>query len=182
MCKLFHLLELTYSIDKYPSLPFTVIINPESGPGINTLLDQNYERELPKLNSRKNVKTIGYVRTTWATRNISDVLQDVSTYSSWAENKTADYKVHGIFYDEVPNAYSSDTTTYMSTLDQYAKSQSGFGGINYVSSTPVDLTDFRSFIIREPFQMIIACSPVLISLLYLKTIMGLSLQTLQIRS
>ena len=98
--KAFHLLELTIRLDTYPALSFTVIVNPDSGPGTNTLSDPNYARELPKLNSRKNVQTIGYVRTTWATRNISDVLQDVSTYSSWAENKTADYQVHGIFYDE----------------------------------------------------------------------------------
>jgi hypothetical protein len=130
-------MQLIVRIDKYPSLPFTVIVNPNTGPDNNTLTDQNYARELPKLNSRKNVQTIGYVRTAWATRNISDVLKDVSTYASWAENKTADYRVHGIFYDEVPSTYSTDTAAFMNTLDQHAKNQTGFGGINFVF-TPVD--------------------------------------------
>jgi Spherulation-specific family 4 len=124
--------KLTFRVDKYPSLPFYVIINPDTGPGNNTVLDPNYARELPRLNSKKNVQTIGYVRTTWASRNISDVLRDVNTYSSWADNKTADYKVHGIFYDETPNAYSPDIATFMNTIDQHAKTQTGFGGINFV--------------------------------------------------
>jgi hypothetical protein len=142
--KAVHLLELTIRLDTYPALSFTVIVNPDSGPGTNTLSDPNYARELPKLNSRKNVQTIGYVRTTWATRNISDVLQDVSTYSSWAENKTADYQVHGIFYDEAPSTYSSETAAFMKTLDQYAKAQVGFGGINFVLPLSISLISARS--------------------------------------
>lgn len=137
-------LKLTASVDKYPSLQFTVIVNADTGPGNNTLLDQNYARELPKLNSRQNVQTIGYVRTNWGTRNISDVLQDVSTYSAWANNKTADYKVHGIFYDEVPSTYSSDTAAFMSTLDRQAKMQSGFGGINFVLPQSISLISGRA--------------------------------------
>lgn len=126
-------------MDRYPSLPFYVIVNPNTGPGNNTLLDPNYARELPRLNSRKNVQAIGYVRTAWASRKISDVLQDVNIYSSWADNKTANYEVRGIFYDEAPNAYFPDTATFMNTIDRHVKNQTGFGGINFVLPRPISI-------------------------------------------
>jgi hypothetical protein len=119
-------------VDKYPDLQFLIVINPGDGPGNQTLLDPNYERELPILNSKKNVRTIGYVRTTWATRNINDVFRDVSVYSSWADNKTEDYKMHGIFYDEAPTVYTDAALTFMKNADDFVRKQAGFGGVNYV--------------------------------------------------
>lgn len=119
-------------VDQYPDLQFLVIINPSNGPGNQTLLDPNYERELPLLNSKKNVRTVGYVRTTWATRNVNDVYTDVSVYSSWADNKTQDYKMRGIFYDEAPTVYTDAALAFMNNIDSFAKNQAGFDGVNYV--------------------------------------------------
>jgi Spherulation-specific family 4 len=75
---------------------------------------------------------VGYVRTTYATRNISDVFDDVSVYSSWATNKTGEYGMHGIFFDEVPNTYTDSGAEFMREVDAFARKQTGLG-TNYVS-------------------------------------------------
>jgi hypothetical protein len=121
-------------IDQYPDSQFVVVINPKSGPGNESLLDPNYCRELPKLNAKTNVQTIGYVRTGWTGRNIDDVLHDVSVYASWADNKTADFALHGIFYDETPNKYTADGATFMARINEFVKNHDGFGKVNYVSA------------------------------------------------
>jgi hypothetical protein len=126
------LLLAHFRVDAHPQMQFLVIINPHDGPRNDTLLDPNYEREIPVLNSKQNVRTIGYVRTGKATRNISEVRDGVSIYASWATNKTANYQMHGIFFDETPNNYTSNGVSFMTDVTQFAKNQTGFGGVNYV--------------------------------------------------
>ena len=128
-------------INKYPDVQFLVIINPNSGPGNNSIMDPNFARELPKLNAKSNVHTIGYVRTGWATRDRRVVLDEVSNYASWANNNTADYELHGIFFDETPNNYSVQGEDYMKNIDNYVKTHNGFGRVNYVCTCRVDQTD-----------------------------------------
>jgi hypothetical protein len=107
-----------------------VIINPSSGPGTLPYPDSDYTTQIQKLNSFPNVRTIGYVRTDFAKRNITSVLSDVSVYSGWA-NSPSDgansnpLALHGIFFDEIPNEYSPETATYLSAINQAVKSSSG---------------------------------------------------------
>ena len=107
------------------------MINPSSGPGNGSLTDPNYLREIPKLNAFPNVRTIGYVRIAWTTRDINAVLDDVSTYASW-RNANTSLQLHGIFYDETPNNYTESGIEYMQRIDEFAKGHDGFGGVNYV--------------------------------------------------
>jgi len=81
---------------------------------------------------------VGYVHTSYATRNISLVLQDVSTYAGWAmsPNSTFDTTglgVHGIFFDEAPSVYSADAAEYLKTINQAVKNESGLLGDRQVS-------------------------------------------------
>jgi hypothetical protein len=88
--------------------------------------------EIQKINNFTNVQTVGYVRTGYATRNISDVLADVAVYSGWNTNANATtgtkLSVHGIFFDEAPSEYSSANAEYMLTINQAVKEASGFLG------------------------------------------------------
>jgi len=127
-------LQADISVDAFPQQHFLVIINPSSGPGNESQLDPNYARELPKLNSKPNVRTIGYVRTGWATRNLTDLFDEVDIYASWAMNKTGNYSINGIFYDEAPNNSTNNAIVFMNRADQYVKSHTGFGGVNFVRS------------------------------------------------
>ena len=105
------------------SLNYTVIVNPSSGPGNGSLPDAGYVAAIAKLNSFPNVRSIGYVPTGYATRNISLVLADIETYSGWASQ--AGLAVHGIFFDEIPHQYSNDVSTYLDTINAAVKQASG---------------------------------------------------------
>jgi Spherulation-specific family 4 len=117
---------------------FLVIVNPDSGPGVNTLSDPNFIREIPRLNSYSNVVTIGYVLTEWATRDITDVFDDVDTYASFATtpnpNNDGTFGLNGIFFDQAPNGYTTAAVQFMQTIDAYVKGHSGFGHLSFVKS------------------------------------------------
>jgi Spherulation-specific family 4 len=129
--------------DKYPSIQFLAIINPNNGPGNNTLLDPNFQQQLPILNSKKNVMTLGYVPTNFSARDINDVLNDISTYASWSGDATSDFTLHGIFFDETPSLYSDESSVFMNQSDNFVKNQTGFGGVNFV------LSDLENILISD---------------------------------
>ncbi|PBK94702.1 hypothetical protein ARMGADRAFT_1011620 [Armillaria gallica] len=93
------------AITSFPSLLFTVIINPNSGPGTG---DSTYESCISRLKSTgSNVVAVGYVSTSWGNRAQSDVRADISTYAGWAEA----YRPSGIFFDE-GSTEASDVSLY----------------------------------------------------------------------
>ena len=115
-----------FRITSHPKVNFTVVINPDSGPGSSQYPNQDYSPQIQKLNAYPNVRTIGYVRTGYATRNITAVLEDVVTYAGWAGHTTVrGIGVHGIFFDEVAYEYSSEIATYLKTINQGVKNATG---------------------------------------------------------
>jgi Spherulation-specific family 4 len=109
-----------------------VILNPDSGPGASPYTVDEYMLQILKINNFTNVETVGYVHTSFATRNISDVLEDVAIYSGWNTNANATtgskLAVHGIFFDEAPSEYTEATAQYMLAINQAVKNASGFLG------------------------------------------------------
>jgi hypothetical protein len=111
-------------LDANPHLNFTIIINPSSGPGTSQFPNDQYSTELQKLNGYANVETIGYVRTGYGTRNISDVLSEVSTYAGWS-SKSSLLAMNGIFFDESPHVYNASAVTFMQTANAAVKASTG---------------------------------------------------------
>lgn len=117
-------------LDAHPSLNFTIIINPADGPGSSASPSDDYLTEVQNLTKFDNVKTIGYVRTHWATRNLTEVLNEVAIYSAWSEiNSTTDRRnpmgMHGIFFDETPSEFSQEAAKYLTTINQAVKNAPG---------------------------------------------------------
>jgi hypothetical protein len=123
-------------LEAHPHLSFTVIVNPNSGPGTSQYPDDQYSTELQKLNAYPNVETVGYVRTGYATRNITTVVSEVSTYAGWATKSSA-LAMHGIFFDESPHEYSADAVQYMRSINQSVKNATGLQGIKTVKSNSI---------------------------------------------
>lgn len=116
----------SFRITSYSALNFTIILNPDSGPGSSEYPGDDLVPQIQKLNAYTNVRTVGYVRTGYATRNITSVLLDVATYSSWAAlSNTSGLAVKGIFFDEVPSEYSEASADYLATINQAAKNATG---------------------------------------------------------
>ena len=108
------------SIDTHPSTDFTIVINPASGPGSSTLPDSNWIREITKLNSYKNVQSIGYVAITYGKRPLDTVTEDISHYAQWA-NGDQGLIIQGIFVDEVPNIADEHNVNYIQSVEQAIK-------------------------------------------------------------
>ena len=124
-------------ITSHPNVDFTVVINPDSGPG-NTSQYPNeaYTSGIQKLNAYQNVKTIGYVRTGYAIRDPNEVLLDISIYSGWAQHPNkSDIAMHGIFFDEVVYEYSEGNANYLKLINQAAKNASGLLSDKLVCAT-----------------------------------------------
>jgi hypothetical protein len=87
----------------YPLVQFTAIVNVHNGPGEGALPNAEYSTAIETLNALSNDRTIGYVSTTWCTRNLSSVLDDIAAYSFWGEYDSS-LAMNGMFVDG--NAYA----------------------------------------------------------------------------
>ena len=110
-----------------------MIVNPQSGPGSSQYPSNLYVSAIQNLTGFRNVKTIGYVPTTYATRDINAVLKDIQTYSGWSSytnsrnnrNNRKSIAVSGIFFDESPHNYTPEATQYLKTINKAVKAATG---------------------------------------------------------
>ncbi|KAF2268664.1 hypothetical protein CC78DRAFT_529675 [Lojkania enalia] len=118
-----------------PNLNFIIIVNPNSGPGSPPWWpNADYIREIPRLNAQPNACTVGYVRTTYCRRPIQEVLRDIATYADWSKDFSINgLGVNGIFFDETPNVYSEEVKTYLDSITEAVKSDTGIRGERIVS-------------------------------------------------
>ncbi|KAF2868585.1 Spherulation-specific family 4-domain-containing protein [Massariosphaeria phaeospora] len=108
----------------YPRVQFTAIVNPHSGPGEGMLPNEDYLQAIQTLNSFSNVRTIGYVATTWFKRDLSSVLQDIAVYAGWG-NHDSSLAMSGVFFDEIPTGYSSELVSYLQTISKAVHNSHG---------------------------------------------------------
>ncbi|OJD37914.1 cell surface spherulin 4-like protein [Diplodia corticola] len=125
-------------IKNYPNVKFNVIVNPESGPGAATLPDANYQREILKLRTYKNVRLVGYVAVNYTNKALPTVKAEVAKYASWpATSKNTALSVDGIFFDEAPSDAATAKITYMQSATKYTRSFASTG----LSATPYVVTN-----------------------------------------
>lgn len=90
-----------------------------------------------------NVRTLGYVHTSYGQRDVQSVLKDIDIYSGWGkagvEARVPGFAVHGIFVDEVPSVYSPEAAEYLKTLNLAIKQAPGILGTKLVSDNIVSL-------------------------------------------
>jgi hypothetical protein len=103
---------------------FTAIINVHDGPGDGALPNPEYSHAITTLNGFNNVRTVGYVATTWCERTLSSVLDDIAAYSFWGEYQNS-LAIDGIFVDETPTQYTQDSDSYLQTIAQTVRESDG---------------------------------------------------------
>ncbi|KZV91558.1 hypothetical protein EXIGLDRAFT_769800 [Exidia glandulosa HHB12029] len=108
------------TLEANPGVQFTLVINPNSGPGDAAVPDSNYIAAVATVNALANVKTVGYVRSTWGARPVGEYQAEITTYANWATYPDANIAVHGIFVDEANNTAS--TLQYYTDFSNYAHS------------------------------------------------------------
>lgn len=117
------------AVAAHPSVQWQIVINPASGPGASgSYPDSNYIYGISKLNSYRNVLTIGYVDTAFTNRNINNVKTDINTYANWAYCPSStcgasNISMAGIFFDDVTTTSNTTTQNYMKSVSSYAYAQ-----------------------------------------------------------
>jgi Spherulation-specific family 4 len=109
-------------IQSHPSVDFIIVINPASGPGPDSLPDTIYAREIIRLNSYANVRTIGYVPMNYGKKPIESTYADITKYCGWG-NQNPSLAMQGVFLDESPQIADPHNITYVENVRNYVKSQ-----------------------------------------------------------
>ncbi|RDW57605.1 hypothetical protein BP6252_13687 [Coleophoma cylindrospora] len=112
---------LTSCAAQNPSVSFTVVINPDNGPGASNIPNDDYVASISDLNTNENIKLLGYITTAYGSHALADCLGEVATYANWASYTQADIHVDGIFFDQTPSQYSEAHYQYLSNLSSSAK-------------------------------------------------------------
>ncbi|KAM7186565.1 spherulin 4-like cell surface protein [Naviculisporaceae sp. PSN 640] len=128
------------ALQKHPSLNFTIVVNPNSGPGAGPAPNAQYVEAITTLSSHPNAKLLGYVRTGYATRNVTEVLDDIDVYAGWSKvNPTL--AMHGIFLDEAPHIFDADAVELMRRVDEHIRTVEGLYGPKMIVHNPGVIPD-----------------------------------------
>ncbi len=126
------------AVSNNPTLPFHVIINVNSGPGASAPPNGDYQVGINKLKSFPNVKLLGYVHTSYGTRPLADVQNDINI---WNQFSSTGFGMNGIFFDEAPTA-TGTAFSAMQSMVTYARGTVG-GTIYLNPGTRPDISYFN---------------------------------------
>jgi len=108
------------TVSSSPKVTYNIIVNPQNGPS-TWPLDDEYVQGVAKLNSYPNTNVYGYIHTCMnghCERPVSEIIDDIYTYTNWTSYTGADIHLDGIFVDEAPQdtKYRKDLTQVTSTI------------------------------------------------------------------
>lgn len=94
---------------------------------MGSLPDQVYLDEIPKLRNYPNIRTLGYVATHYAEKDIEAVLAEIDTYAKWPQvTNITKVRVDGIFLDETPSTFDAEEYAYLKRAAQAVKNGTTF--------------------------------------------------------
>lgn len=112
------------SIIQHQEVKFTVIINPDDGPGNGTRPSPEYVDVLNALDVYPHVQTLGYIRTDRGTRDSATVRAEIAAYSGWS--KFQDLRLDGIFFDQTPYRDEGGAGEYLRNVSATVRHSEGF--------------------------------------------------------
>jgi hypothetical protein len=81
------------------------------------------------LNAYPNVKTIGYIGTTYGKKPLEEVYADIAKYAGWSsDGRYPGLGVSGIFFDETVNLYTETDEIYLESITKRTKEAKGLLG------------------------------------------------------
>ncbi|TID26577.1 cell surface spherulin 4-like protein [Venturia nashicola] len=154
---------LYQAIQTHPSVDFTVVINPASGPGPDPLPDPNWTKEIERLNTFSNVRTIGYVALDYGKRAVDGAYADIAKYAQWRATNPS-LAMQGIFLDESPQLADEYNTTLLAEVktkikNTYGLASGSIGKVPFVVMNPGSIPDSpilgttdRTVVFEEQYQ------------------------------
>lgn len=103
---------------------FTVVINPDDGPGNGTRPSPEYIDVLNALEVYPHVQTLGYIRTDRGKRDNATVRAEIATYSGWS--KFQNLRLNGIFFDQTPYKDEGNVSEYLRNISATVRHSDGF--------------------------------------------------------
>ncbi|KHN93824.1 Spherulation-specific family 4 [Metarhizium album ARSEF 1941] len=101
----------------HPDVSFVAIVNPNSGPGPDSLPDANYLAALQEMHGVANICALGYVFCSYGERPEAAARADIARYCRWSRH--GNISLAGIFFDETPSQLWR--LTYMASLAHYSR-------------------------------------------------------------
>lgn len=81
---------VTTAVAKYPDVPFNIIVNPNSGPGVtDDYPESDYIDAVASLNVYPNVNLLGYVDTAYMSKSTDKVATEVETCKNPPNNPSS---------------------------------------------------------------------------------------------
>lgn len=116
-------------IVKHHDTNFTVIVNPNDGPGNATWPAATYIDAVKSINLYPNVRTLGYIDVANAMMPNATVRTQIATYAGWA-NVSDGLAIHGIFFNRAPwkNDANGTVEKYMRNVSATVRSTRGWAG------------------------------------------------------
>lgn len=109
---------------QHQDVKFTVIINPDNGPGNATRPSPEYADVLNALEVFPHVQTLGYIQTDSGARDNATVRSDIAIYSGWS--KFQDLRLNGIFFDQTPYKDEGNACEYLRNISATVRHSEGF--------------------------------------------------------
>jgi hypothetical protein len=114
---------------------FTVIINPDNGPGQTVWPAGEYIEAIKSINAYPNVRTLGYIDTAGGSRDNAAVRKEIETYAGWS-NITDSMALHGIYFDHTPYKNEDDAAAYLRNISATVRHSQGYGEDPLVVHSP----------------------------------------------
>ncbi|KKY22651.1 putative cell surface spherulin 4-like protein [Phaeomoniella chlamydospora] len=127
------------AISEYPTLLFSIVINPQNGPGGSpgSFPDANYMNGISTLRSYPNVQLLGYVHTSGTARPMRQIESDLLTYATWSSHPRVRLALDGVFIDECPSDDLSSTIEYMRAVCTFARHTIAGAHLTFNPGVPV---------------------------------------------
>jgi hypothetical protein len=127
------------SIINHQELNFTIVINPDNGPGKNSTPNDEYVKLVQDLNVYPNVRTLGWVDTEGGTRDNATVRADIARYGNWSTVKGL--ALHGIYLDHTPYKDEGHARDYLKNISATVRESKGFLEQNVLVHNPGHVPD-----------------------------------------
>ncbi|KAH4035996.1 hypothetical protein HBI56_063440 [Parastagonospora nodorum] len=147
--------RLEDAIIKYHDIHFSVVVNPNDGPGNATWPSATMIESVQRINKFANVQVLGYIDTANGTMLNATVRTQIATYAGWS-NVTEDFALDGIFFDRTPwknddegkvQAYLRNVSATVRTADGWADGRKGLVVHNAGHIPDADLMDEKPDIV-----------------------------------
>ncbi|KAH7398537.1 Spherulation-specific family 4-domain-containing protein [Pyrenochaeta sp. MPI-SDFR-AT-0127] len=122
------------------SVKFTIIINPDNGPGSTVRPSEDYISVVKALNVYPNVQTLGYISTEGGNRDNETVRYEIARYAGWS-NVSDTLSLDGIYFDQTPFKDEENARVYLKNISATVRHSEGFRGAPMVVHNPGRVPD-----------------------------------------